>query len=92
MKATIEIDAALYRRLKAEAALRGCKIKDMVTDGIRRVLKEPAYSAPAEAAAEPMGKPAWFGGLRQYAKNANGKHDLAAMRASVARARRVGGA
>lgn len=41
MKATVEIDEDLYRRLKAEAALRGRKIKELVTDGVRMVLALP---------------------------------------------------
>ncbi|MFY9988351.1 MAG: hypothetical protein WAM44_01530 [Chthoniobacterales bacterium] len=39
MKATIEFDDELYRRLKAAAALRGAKIKDLVAEGVRLVLR-----------------------------------------------------
>ena len=39
MKATIEFDDELYRQLKATAALRGSKIKDLVSEGVRMVLR-----------------------------------------------------
>jgi hypothetical protein len=38
MKTTIEVPEELYRRAKAEAALRGRKLKDLVEDGLRLVL------------------------------------------------------
>jgi hypothetical protein len=39
MKATIEIDDDLYRQVKAAAALRGRKVKDLVAEGLRIVLR-----------------------------------------------------
>ena len=86
MKATIDFDQALYRRLKVAAAQRGRTVKDLVAEGIRAVLREPPAS-PAEA--PNRARPAWFGSLRGYAKKAAGKHDLASMRESVARGRRA---
>ena len=41
MKTTIEVPDDLYRRAKAEAALRGHKLKDLVEEGLRLVLAEP---------------------------------------------------
>ena len=41
MKATIEIDDDLYRQVKAAAALRGRKVKDLVAEGLRTVLRSP---------------------------------------------------
>ena len=38
MKATIEIEDGLYRQLKATAALRGSKVKELVAEGIRLVI------------------------------------------------------
>jgi len=38
MKATIEFDDDLYRQLKATAALRGSKVKELVAEGVRMVL------------------------------------------------------
>jgi hypothetical protein len=48
MKATIEFEERLYRRLKAEAALRGRTVKELVAEGVRRVLDAP--EAPARTA------------------------------------------
>lgn len=44
MKTTIEVPDHLYRQAKAEAALRGRKLKDLVEEGLRRVLQSPANS------------------------------------------------
>jgi len=42
MKTTIEISDDLYRRAKAQAALQGRKLKDLVEEGLRLALKAPA--------------------------------------------------
>ena len=39
MKTTVEIPDDLYRRAKAEAALRGRKLKDLVEEGLRLILQ-----------------------------------------------------
>lgn len=41
MKTTIEIDDELFRRSKAEAALRGQSLKDLFTAALRDYLGEP---------------------------------------------------
>ena len=41
MKTTVELSDDLYRRAKAEAALRGRKLKDLVAEGLRLVLETP---------------------------------------------------
>jgi hypothetical protein len=41
MKTTVEVSDDLYRRAKAEAALRGRKLKDLVEEGLRLVLDAP---------------------------------------------------
>ena len=41
MKTTVEVPDELYRRAKAEAALRGRKLKDLVEEGLRLVLARP---------------------------------------------------
>ena len=41
MKTTIEVSDDLYRRAKAEAALRGRKLKDLVAEGLLLVLETP---------------------------------------------------
>ncbi len=41
MKTTIEVPDDLYRQAKAEAALSGRKLRDLVEEGLRLVLKAP---------------------------------------------------
>jgi hypothetical protein len=41
MKTTVEVPDDLYRRAKAQAALRGRKLKDLVAEGLRLVLETP---------------------------------------------------
>jgi hypothetical protein len=38
MKTTVELPDALYRRAKAEAALRGRKLKELIEEGLELVL------------------------------------------------------
>ena len=45
VKTTFEIPDELYRRAKAEAALRGRKLKDLVEEGLRSVLDAPKPEA-----------------------------------------------
>jgi hypothetical protein len=51
MKTTVEVPDELYRRAKAEAALRGRKLRDLIEDGLRLVLETPdkARSRPSLA-------------------------------------------
>ncbi|MGA2127866.1 MAG: hypothetical protein ABSG76_17140 [Xanthobacteraceae bacterium] len=41
MKTTIDVPDDLYGRAEAEAALRGCKLEDLVEQGLRLVLASP---------------------------------------------------
>lgn len=41
MKTTVELPDELYRRAKVAAASRGEKLKDLVEEGLRRVLDAP---------------------------------------------------
>jgi hypothetical protein len=45
MKTTVELPDDLYRRAKAEAALRGRKLKELVEEGLQLVL-DGSRSAP----------------------------------------------
>jgi predicted component of type VI protein secretion system len=54
MKTTIEVPDELYRRAKAQAALRGRKLKDLVAEGLRLVLAEPAATRRRPTLAELM--------------------------------------
>jgi hypothetical protein len=42
MKTTVELPDPLYRQAKAEAALRGRKLKDLIEEGLRLVLDAPS--------------------------------------------------
>lgn len=83
MKATIDLDDALYRRLKVEAARRGRTIRELVADGVQLVLDAPEAEPAATGA---TGAP-WFGLLHGYAANAGGRHDMEAIRGSIAAGR-----
>ena len=48
MRTTIDIPDELFRRAKSEAALRGRKLKDLVEEGLRRVLEKEQPAAEAE--------------------------------------------
>ena len=48
MKTTVDLPDELYRRAKAEAALRGQKFRDLVAEGLVRVLDRPV-EGPAKA-------------------------------------------
>jgi predicted transcriptional regulator len=50
MKTTIEVSDELYRRAKAEAALQGRRLKDLVEEGLQHVLEKPAKRRPATLA------------------------------------------
>lgn len=88
MKATINIDDALYRQLKIEAARSGRSIRDLVAEGLRHVLGWP--HEPAAGAGAVRERPAeWDGVLGAYAANAKGRHDLASVRGSIAKGRKA---
>lgn len=90
MQTTVEIDEALYARLQGEAARRGRSVRDLVADGLRRMLDAPEEAAvPPRPAGEPAVTPPWFGVLGAYAANAAGAHDMDAVRQSIAAGRRV---
>ena len=52
MRTTVDLPDELFRRVKAEAAMRGKKFKDLVEEGLRAVVDK----TPAEATA-PETKP-----------------------------------
>lgn len=87
MKATIELDDALFRRLKVEAALRGQPLKALVAEGVKHVLENAdgggSSKKPAARSTPPAADAAWFGSLGRYAANAQGDHSLTAMRRSI---------
>ena len=46
MKTTVDLPEELYRRAKAEAALRGQKFRELVAEGLVRVLEAPVEQLP----------------------------------------------
>ncbi len=48
VKTTIELSDELFRKVKAEAALRGRKLKDLVEEGLRLVLETPRTARGAK--------------------------------------------
>jgi hypothetical protein len=54
MKTTIEVPDDLYRQAKAEAALRGRKLKDLVEEGLRLALNTPSEPSARPSLAELM--------------------------------------
>jgi plasmid stability protein len=87
MKATIEFDDDLYRRLKIEAARQGRTVRDMVSEGVRYVLDgDVASASDVERTTGGEWRPAWFGSLRRWAESVD-EHELDAVRASIARER-----
>lgn len=54
MKTTVELPDPLYRQAKAEAALRGRKLKDLVEEGLRLVLEAPLGATRHPGLAELM--------------------------------------
>jgi len=54
MKTTVEVPDDLYRRAKAEAAMRGRKLKDLVEEGLRLVLDARPNAPRPESLAELM--------------------------------------
>jgi hypothetical protein len=89
MKATIEVPDELYRQVKAKSALQGRPVREVAVELFRGWVGE---AKPTPAPKKLMltggrGAPPWFGSLRQYAKNAKGRHDMASIRKSIARAR-----
>jgi hypothetical protein len=53
MRTTVDLPDKLYRQAKAEAALRGCNLNDLVEEGLRRVLRGPEPETSPERPAGP---------------------------------------
>ncbi|MBN1675769.1 MAG: hypothetical protein JXR37_32295 [Kiritimatiellae bacterium] len=87
MKATIDIPEMLYRQIKAKSALEGRPVRDVVICLFQEWLGRADNERVAASAEEGAGPtPAWFGAARRYAKRVR-RHDLAAVRRSIARGR-----
>jgi hypothetical protein len=88
MKATIDIPDELYRQVKAKSALQGRCVREVAVNLFDAwVHAKRPDATPGEGETAGSRKPAWFGTLRKYADRADGRHDMHAVRASVARGR-----
>ncbi len=88
MKATIEFDDALYRRLKIEAVRRGRTVRELVAEGVQHVLNAPSTATPSDPEVDASTwRPSWLGSLSRYGR-AVSDHAPAAVRESVAQGRR----
>jgi hypothetical protein len=56
MKTTVDLPDDLYRRAKAEAALRGRRLKDLVEEGLQLVLDGPQRTRRHSSLAKLMKK------------------------------------
>ena len=56
MKTTIDLPDELYRRAKAEAALRGRKFRELVEEGLRLALETPPEARRPPRLAELMNR------------------------------------
>ena len=96
MKATMQIPDEMYREVKAKSALEGRSVRSVTvmlySSWLRGLVPEPD-SVTRFAAAKPVGgkKPnlSCFGvGRRFVRKNADGPHDMASIRESIASGRK----
>ena len=97
MKATMQIPDEMYREVKAKSALEGRSVRSVTVmlyaSWLRGLVPEPD-SMTRSAETKPIGgkKPnlSCFGvGRRFVRKNADGPHDMASMRESIAAGRRM---
>src|SRR5438445_12989153 len=87
MKATVDIPVDLYRQVKAKSALQGRRVREVTVELFRQWIGATDRGG-AEASIESGDRPPrGFGALRRYAANARGRHDTAAIRASIAKGR-----
>jgi hypothetical protein len=71
MKTTVEVPDDLHRRAKAEAALSGRKLRDLIEEGLRLVLEAPpkARRRPSLAGLMKRARGAIDSGLPDLASN-----------------------
>jgi len=54
VRTTVDIPDPIYRRLKAEAGLRGCSVKDLVLLGVKAELEGPKVRRKSKAVRLPL--------------------------------------
>ena len=63
MRTTVDIPDTLYRRLKTEAAQRGCSVKELVLRGVKAELEGGKPARKAQAVSLPIidsKRPGWL--------------------------------
>ena len=62
MRTTVDIPDAVYRRLKSEAAQRGCSVKELVLRGVKAELEagKPARKAAVSMPIIDSKRPGWL--------------------------------
>ena len=87
MRTTVDLSDALYRAVKARAALEGRTVREVLTQAVEQLLQgdQPTPAPPSAPTPRP-----WIGGLQEYARRAPGPHDMDSIRASIAEARKRG--
>lgn len=63
MRTTVDIPDALYRRLKSEAALQGCSIKELVLRGVKTELMGQGHKRKQKLTRAPViasKRPGWL--------------------------------
>lgn len=97
MKATMQIPDELYREVKAKSALEGRSVRSVTvmlyTSWLRGLVPDPD-AAPRLATVKSVGGkrpnlPCFGVGRRFVRKNADGPHDMASIRESIAAGRKM---
>lgn len=88
MKVTVDIPDGIYRQVKAKSALEGWSVREVATTLFKSWVEQPGAGlrgTKAQAIGErESADPPWFGALRSYARRAGGRHDMEAIRRSIA--------
>ena len=97
MKATMQIPDEMYREVKAKSALEGRSVRSVTVmlyaSWLHGLVPDPGMASEISTAKPRGGKRpnlACFGvGRRFVRKNANGPHDMASIRESIAAGRKM---
>lgn len=90
MKTTLDIPDSLYRQFKTRAAMNGETMRNATLNFIVSYISapQPNAEAPLPDEAQNPELPDWLGyGSRFVRANGEGPHDMASIRASIARKR-----
>ena len=93
MKATMQIPDEMYREVKAKSALQGRSVRSVTimlyASWLRGLVDETGMRSPVVEARATGANLSCFGiGRRFVRRNADGPHDMASIRESIAKGRR----